>query len=264
MGLRWTNRQADWPGLLRYQLQFHPGGGVAIPWIFRRTAPGDSSQTAIDQRRTESQPRQFKRIPAGQSRGTHKSIDPPAVGRRGAFDQHCPRRQVSRDFACAWDHRRHCHRLVGQATTTGRQQRQTLAEPASPVAGAGGAGGNPKVEAVAIFRPRGMTPPAAPHPPGHAPYRQPRFIPGQRKLEQIGHPRHRSQARQPAGLVEIPHGRRPERFPPPAGKAERKQRGRIDQRTHQQHPEIGAILDRQAVRPGQAVPDRWPPQGLAR
>ena len=230
---------------------------------YPRDIPGNSSQPAIDQRRTESQPRQLTRIPAGQSRGTHKGIDPPAFGRRGTLDQHRPRRQLNWEFACARDHCRHRHRLVGQATTAGRQQCQALAESARPVAGAGGAGGNPKMEAVAIFRPRGMAPPAAPHSPGHAPHRQPRFIPGQPELEQIGHPGHGGEARQPAGLVKIPAGRRPERFPPPAGEAERKQSSRIDQRTHQQNPEIGAIRHRQAVRPGQTLPARSQPASPA-
>ncbi|RLS30444.1 MAG: hypothetical protein DWH79_10710 [Planctomycetota bacterium] len=225
------------------QFQFHPGGGIALPGILRRRSVRNPPQAPVDHRGEEAEARNFRRIPAGQSCGGDRRIDAPAVGEQFGFDPHRALGELGRDFAGAWDHRGHRHRFVGERAAPGGEESQPPAESPGTMALAGGSGGDPEVEAVAVFGPGGLTPPRRPQPLDLGPHPQAIVVPGEPEGDDVGGADDGRQRREPAGLVEGSSGGGPERLPLPAGEAEGEQGTRIDQR----HRQASAAAQKRAI-----------------
>ena len=74
-------------------------------------------------------------------------FDAPAVGVELGLDRHRALGELGRDLARSRDDCGHGHRLVGELAAARREEGESAADSAGPVALAGGAGGDPEMEA---------------------------------------------------------------------------------------------------------------------
>ena len=164
----------------RTEFKLGPRRRVALPGELRRGKGRHATEPPIDDRRKETEPANFQRIPAGERRRGDLGIDLPAIGHESAFDRHRADRQIGGEFARSGNHGRDGDRPVGTAASARRQKRKPAAVAARSMALSCRPGGDPEMEAVAVLGAGRLAPPRWPHALGYGPYRQPLFIPCQR------------------------------------------------------------------------------------